>query len=662
MFTTRSKHNINAQLGIKTQEVPNKCINSRHLLCDGTELSIADLPTVLIPTCLRPSPLACRDPTAVAVYNALKRPTDPSKFSLSVPKDSLTRKLLLASLGRKFHLVFLNVYWLTDFKSMNTERTSPPKLPVAIEKLVIQARQHPDVHVKTLENYLRQDYNLEWSTHPDIIIELLIAQFSSPPPLISLVTADMAPIYALIGIWRVLQEMSSDYSRRVILPSWPHMWPWIDIIYRGVVTSKGLSTSLDSDTRSWLLTAMVGIPHLLLYDPDIAVVIINTPGILTLAAHIYVDLGMRTPEQRDLEIGLWAIAGMTMTMLLRAPTAQISNIIDAVGLNHRSAAQRLFGPFSACIAGGKPWIPYAPFTLEVHSALCIIFPSYYCSLPPKLVMSNICRALAFFATFPASLTIINVMHFEASHSIALLLSILRHYASHIADGHAWVIYGLQFNLLPLLIRSAEYSKEIPAISVNAGLLLNHIKMYAVHRPVMRYVLRDGRLKGHPNTTNDAMLSTWNSFLQGMTYINALYHNFECSAKEGLRRCSRCRDFLASPKALAFFSYLVAHEMKSQKQELNKEVDRLRLHSHIGPAEGPPYMLKVDCVHQLPPILDLMTKAGQLEQKIEFGDTFEGKRMPVLVPVIWVRYGSGLPKTLFVATEISGDLFGWMPRK
>ncbi|KAG6913864.1 hypothetical protein DXG01_003776 [Tephrocybe rancida] len=414
------------------------------------------------------------------------------------------------------------------------------------QKLIIQARINPNIHVKTLVNFLRDDIYLNWSLHVDILA-VYVSQFDAPPPPISMITSDMAPMHSLVGLWRVLDTVDLDktcpeHLLQCLSYSWPGMWLWIDRLYFGLIASKHMSGALEPDTRAWLVAAMGGIPSVLLANPSTSL-ISSTEGIMRVATGLYVDLGRQYPTNIDAKV--WSIGATAMSSLLKTPSVNLTDIVDATGLDPRRACKALFGPLNVCVEGREAWVPFSPLILHVQLALCIQFPVYYGSFPPKLVMTNICRALAFYTTLPIITSNPKGKNlYSTEYCVGLLVMILKEYADHVAEGHAWIIYGLQSDLLRLLIRSAEYSREIPKIEEYAIYVLDHVRMYSVYPPVMRRVLKDEMMMDNPHSTNVDMLSAWDRFTENFYYIYDLYQEFQARGtgkKPCMRPCMRpCR--------------------------------------------------------------------------------------------------------------------------
>ncbi|KAG6909555.1 hypothetical protein DXG01_016803 [Tephrocybe rancida] len=390
----------------------------------------------------------------------------------------------------------------------------------SIENLFSQAKQYPDVYLKPLELRLRNERSLGFNLFLEIL-DFYLAQFRRAPP--SNIASDRTHIYALIGVWRCIENTGSNPTIvRTVLSAAPNFWLWMDSLHREFIA---FDQPISAQDRQYLAVSISVVLMALLSQTSL----VAPKGAIRVAINVYIDLGRRPPAERDLDTPLW----VTLVALVNKITQlEPSYLVEALGFDKLYSAESLFGPVNMCVEGGERWVSSFPLVVAVPFTLCGKNPTFFQTLPAMPVISSICRALSYYVTLPPSISNARYVkgHDNPPDCIFLLLRLLRRYACESVGGHSWLIYGLQFDLLSLILRSDAYSTHLPGIAEHSNFLLDHIRTYAIHRPILQRMLKDKALKDGPYTKNAKALKTWNILLEGIRYAQAAYADLDASGR------------------------------------------------------------------------------------------------------------------------------------
>ncbi|KAG6916406.1 hypothetical protein DXG01_006986 [Tephrocybe rancida] len=537
-----------------------------------------------------------------------------------------------------------------------------PKLPTRYQALLDRAHHAPNsTNFQTLVDLLSRDD--PWKAHPDLL-NLYVNQFESSPPTAFLSDTPSAPVFAVLGIWLAIATEKPGQLVQALLPAWPKMWKWMSFLYREIILTS--NNRFDANIKYFFATSFVGVLSFFVFMPDTFSTVATTEDTLGLSLLIYINLAAHPPSPDDLPPRL---ASEGFTALLQSPLSDFNEIVQAVGFNRYQAAKSLFLPIIAAINGGPVWEKFFPHLLGVHMQICSRSPQFYGSLPPSIVMRYICEAFSHFVHVnPSSIPdSTQEFHYEPHTCIEVILWLLVRYSSAASVDHSWVIYALQGDIITLVLKSAASSRFSSSITTSVTSLLNELQLYAIHRPVFRRLSRDPALGRRPSTTNRDILLQWEQLLKVMAYLNTAWNEFaEIKLCYALKCNSRVREttgriieryvdqiglrnLLFSPRTMPFFEFIAEREMMKHCTGLKARRDKLLVKA------PPPYILVADFTDIISP--GKVTVRTVTECAVDLR-SFDIQRMPVILPLIRVRYGAQVTHVL-VAVELSSKLFGWM---
>ncbi|KAG6917321.1 hypothetical protein DXG01_002979 [Tephrocybe rancida] len=483
----------------------------------------------------------------------------------------------------------------------------------------------------------------------------------------------------------------------VLIAAWPRLWKWMEFLYQ---SAELVESTLGSVSANTLTLAIGGVFVHIIHHPPTTSTVAATAGTLRLAVNMFIQLGVRPPTDPVEITTRQRNAAVSLMDVLVSPESDFGELVAALGPNKRHAARALFRPIAVATRVGGPWARYTSLLIAVHFNIVSRNPAYYASLPTKIIIRNICGALAYFVTtyLPPS----TVSGYNANHDCTTyLVSLLARYATDAAIGHAWLIYAIRHNAVGLLLKSARYigvpgiepPNGPPIIARTVRSLLDIFRLYVLHRPVMQRFSGDPVIRSKFSTRDADVQWSWDSLSLAVGSQEALHVEFdshgsilrcsytECDAEweHVTQRCAACkvafycsstcqkidwpdhkercrtfdpnRRYMESPRTIAFFHFVMKQALMADKREARKRRDELL----NNPSTPPPYIFLADCSDHYPPKIKIDTVTNL---KLDVSE-HDMERIPLLLPVGLVVYGAGAPKTVVSAMQVSGNLFGWL---
>ncbi|KAG6916698.1 hypothetical protein DXG01_005765, partial [Tephrocybe rancida] len=441
---------------------------------------------------------------------------------------------------------------------------------------VNKARQEPKLYLATLLHLLNSA--VQYMGHPQVIA-LYLDQFDEAPPPLSVSVAKSFEITetarsAFIGLFCAVEHDTHQ--------------------------SLGIY-SIQRDDGGMLHVSILVVLDYLLRKPSSVAIIAVTKGALAMTTEMYLDLGKRPPDNEGDVISRIKCACWSLVALLQSPLPDFGEFIQTVGWKTQKAARKLFRPLQLCTLGGSQWMNLVPCIINVHLQLMAHQPEYYRSLPPSMVMFDMCILMTSCHDHVAPPTP-RGLPFPKHDYILLPLKALTIYALSIPRDHAWMVYALCKGMLPLLLKSAPYSKADPGITKHIRTIMDRVQAYSIFRPVLRLLLADPAVVERRFSTND----------QG-------------------------RDFIESPYNIAFFQFLIEREMIDIREDLEKQRDQWLGDS----SKPPPYLFLVNYAEDVPPsvAVELISPTADIQ---EIGLN----RLPVYLPFVTDDCLGGLTKWAF----------------
>ncbi|KAG6908620.1 hypothetical protein DXG01_003945 [Tephrocybe rancida] len=549
------------------------------------------------------------------------------------------------------------------------------------------ARKEPYNYLPRLVSHLHSRGT--WQDHPDVV-SLYLTQFESPPVPMSL-DAPHSSIDAMSGLLLAVQHNNSDCTR-ALESAWKNVWKWMPSIY-------AMLRIIECRTARAPLSALLGILVVLLGNSTVAPALIATEGVLGLAMQMYIDLGTSSLDNdQDIQERAHHISN-ALFLILKSPLCGAHEVAETVGFSPRRAARALLRPIHLSVHGGAAWRSVFSVLLNVHMELVNRCPAFYQSLPAQSVISHLCVAMSRFTSdYFDSLTmpVSGSLYVDSSPSnIMPILVFWNYYSSDAAHGHAWIIHALRYGLVSLLLKISGIQTLKPAMKSGLIKLIDDLRAYSIHRPVVRRLQQEVALMQGIPTADKKIVGAWRLLREAVNYANITHTEFD-ALKRYTFRCQykKCeedrlgnlasettgaatarsagpiatvsdnacpvpllshinhaleRDFLVSPRTPAFFEFLVEREMSSHQAFIQSKRDTL-LATRLTP---PPYLVVFDYSLGAPPDVNVTYEYDN--------GTYRNlglRRVPVLVPQIHVTYGAETERFV-VSTDISGQLFGWL---
>ncbi|KAG6906854.1 hypothetical protein DXG01_011661, partial [Tephrocybe rancida] len=421
--------------------------------------------------------------------------------------------------------------------------------------------------------------------------------------ILSSVVADIA-VHALGGITNALtcedEPEHPNYTILLLRDAWPQLWWWLDLLYRRLVLVDHdlFEKEIADDFKEGLAVSIESILLNVSHHPLTSPVFAATKGALKLSAGIYIYLGLHPPKEHA-GVRMKA-AGETLSILIESSLPNFNEFIEAVGFDNRRAAFLLLQPLSLTIHG-KESSAFFAYIFHVHFELCISHPTFYRSLPPKSVISNICAAMAYFISLAPST--------EVHGCLSILLLTLAKYSSNVARGHSWLVYALRYNILSLVFHARrKYLRSGDALDASM------------------HCIAPKRAKERTGELTEV-------------YVDGVGQ----------------RILLASHHNLAFLHFLAEREMRLRRGQIMKSRDKLLAKSTSSP---PPYVFLLDCTDSVPPVVSVQTVEEARGDRLTY---IALPRTPVIVPLFRLRLGSD-QRQILVSQDISGILFGWVDQQ
>ncbi|KAG6918830.1 hypothetical protein DXG01_011235 [Tephrocybe rancida] len=521
------------------------------------------------------------------------------------------------------------------------------------------------------------DRDRAWAAHPTILL-LVLRQFDAPLPSLDQSLDSVRDIAetiaaALEGVSFALMETTRKVLPEIMI-SWPAIWKWIVYLYR-----QHNAVREAKPTAGWKeqyaglmydILALIERTFSLMISPhDPNTVISSTPGALELSLKMWIRQADLPTDEIHVGWEIQSTCEAVTTLFNNLKDSRVREIAAFMGPNQTDLGRRILDPLRTIIYRDMNWLIVYPDVIYALSSVISQIPALLEDpRQTETVFSHICHVLSRITSLS------NVSsHTKGNITRGLIasFSFLCQFALNVAETHVWVLQLLRLRFMEYLIQAAPYTDD-EAVFAGVALILRELQAHLVFRPVVKLLYRMTTSEDFVSIAAEiseyqSFWELWSAFSYSVNEAWKAQEDFralvpnkrrcgypQCAVAEGpvpFQICSSWNNYLSLPKVVAFFTHLVVKELKTHREAIIADRDRL-----LSGTTRQALLLTLDYTRlnkSFPPKYTIGLLRDVLPDYIPLLPPYHS----VVIPSVRVQYGKAFQQ-MPMPMDVAGQMFGW----